>query len=169
MKWGGAIAGIDGCVYWPPYNANRTLQHDPHIDRTSLIGNDVGTGWCGGALASDGVIYCMPCNATQVLAIDPFREFTETLKADMLHYPPEEFGLLFELDEGGITKFDSAIIKFGQRGFQSIVDLLPPAYEAIPINQHLLYPFMAAASCPNGALSVIYHLVRQAPELMNRH
>ena len=37
---GHAIAGIDGCVYWPPLaGANHTLQHDPHIDHTSLVGD----------------------------------------------------------------------------------------------------------------------------------
>lgn len=168
-----AIAGIDGCIYWPPEHANRTLQHDPHIDHTSLAGNkfrDECRKWVGGALAYDGVIYCMPYDATQVLAIDPFREFTETLASDMRLCHPEEFGHLFELDEGGITKFDSVIAKFGQRGFQTIVDLLRPANKAIQsITSCCILSLIVATSLPNSALSLIYHLVRQAPELMRRH
>ena len=110
----------------------------------------------------------MPFYASQVLVIDPFREFTETLASDMRLRPPQEFGRLFELvgegeGEGSITKFDSAIAKFGQRGFQTIVDCLPPANEAFPTNQQP-YLFMVAASLSNGALSVIYHLLRHAPE-----
>ena len=86
----------------------------------------------------------------------------------MQHYSQEEFGRIYEVNEGGITNFESAILKFGlQRNFQTIIDHLPPANEVIQGNH--LYPFMAAASLPNGALSMIYHLVRQAPELMKRH
>ena len=83
----------------------------------------------------------------------------------MLQYPQEEFGRLLHLDEAGITKFNSAMVKFMQRGLQTNADLRPPVNETFPINQHL-YPLMV--SLPNGALSMIYLLVRQAPEVMRR-
>ena len=38
--WGDAILGIDGYIYWPPYNAGRVLKYDPHSDQTSLVGDD---------------------------------------------------------------------------------------------------------------------------------
>ena len=115
-------------------------------------------------MASDGIIYCIPYNESRVLAIDPFREFTETFEADMRQYPQEELGRLFEIGKGGLTTFESAILKFGGRGYQEIVSHLPPANEAIGPSE--IYPFMVAASSPNGSLSAIYHLVRQAPEVM---
>ena len=28
--WVDANLGINGCIYWPPYIASRTLKYDPH-------------------------------------------------------------------------------------------------------------------------------------------
>ncbi len=28
-EWGDAIVGVDKCIYWPPFNANRVLKFDP--------------------------------------------------------------------------------------------------------------------------------------------
>ena len=84
--WGDEILGIDDCIYWPPYNARRTLKYDPHTDLTSLVGDDFGTQlfkWVGGTLASDKVVYCFPTCANQVLAIDPIGEFLATTKVVM--------------------------------------------------------------------------------------
>ena len=30
--WKNAVLGNDGCIYFPPYNANRTLKYDPYMD-----------------------------------------------------------------------------------------------------------------------------------------
>ncbi len=91
-----AIAGIDGCVYFPNI---LTVKYDPHTDHTCFVGNDFGykqsRQWLSGALAPDGVIYCMPYAASHVLAIDPYREFTESLASEVNQHPPEEFGGLF--------------------------------------------------------------------------
>jgi hypothetical protein len=161
-----AIAGIDGCVYFPNI---LTVKYDPHTDHTCFVGNDFGykqsRQWLSGALAPDGVIYCMPYAASHVLAIDPYREFTESLASEVNQHPPEEFGGLFAVGQGGITKFDSAIAKFGQRGFQTIVAHLPKPKD-IDFSTKNLYPFIAAALCRNCPLSVIYYLVCQAPELI---
>ena len=74
MGWGDAILGIDGCIYWRPYDARRTLKYDPHSNnQTSLVGDDFGREkkkWYSGALATDEVIYCISCTSNQVLVID---------------------------------------------------------------------------------------------------
>ena len=31
--WGDAGLGIDGCIYWPPSGARRTLKYDPHSNQ----------------------------------------------------------------------------------------------------------------------------------------
>jgi hypothetical protein len=37
--WGDAIIGVDKCIYWPPYNANRVLKFDPETQQLpSLVG-----------------------------------------------------------------------------------------------------------------------------------
>ena len=58
--WGDAILGIDdGCIYWSPYHARRTLKHDPHMDQNStLVGCDLGMQlhkWDDGALATNPI------------------------------------------------------------------------------------------------------------------
>ena len=97
LGWLVPILGNDGCIYWPPYNANRILMYDPDINETSLVGDDFGYGttmWDSGTLASGGIIYCIPDNASQVLSIDRFNEFITNLKVDMdLH--PDKLGLPF--------------------------------------------------------------------------
>ena len=73
--WGDAILGIDGCIFWPPFNAKRTLKYDPQSNQTSLVGDNLDGDYTGEALATDEVIYCMLSIAKQVLAIDPLGEF----------------------------------------------------------------------------------------------
>jgi hypothetical protein len=29
VGWGDAFVGVDKCIYWPPFNANRVLKFDP--------------------------------------------------------------------------------------------------------------------------------------------
>ena len=96
--WGDAILGIDGCIYWPPSDARRTLKYDPHSNQTSLVGDDFGSKgfkWNTGALATDGVIYCISYDVNRVLAIDPIGEFLATTKVNMQKHP-EDLGYLFQ-------------------------------------------------------------------------
>ena len=168
QPYGDAILGLDGCIYWPPNDANYTLYHNPLNGHTSIVGHDLGTlqnKYYGGALAPDGAIYCMPWHAAMVLAIDPFRVFQETLPSYMIRNPREKFGSLFDHDGEGITYFDSAIIKYGRRGFEAVIKHLPVPNNCQFSNSNL-YPFVAAALCPNCALSVVYYLLRQAPALI---
>ena len=170
--WGDAIIGIDGCIYWPPYIARRTLKYDPHTDLTSLVGCDFGTlgsKWSTGALTTDGVIYCIPTSANQVLAIDPWGEFLETTKANM-EDRPETFGFLFqkitEVGEGSAlresqTNFDHAIVKFGHK---QVYEVLETSMK--PVNDYCketnLCPFMIVASYKEtSTLSAINHLLRR--------
>jgi hypothetical protein len=142
------------------------LKYDTNITRASLVGLDFGRGfnWMEGTLASDGVIYCLPFNATRILAINPFREYKENLAVNMELYP-QEFGHLFQENEEGITNFQSASVQYGTpKVLQTIIDNLPSGNEVFSTTG--LYPFMVAASCPNGVLSVIYHLLRQVPDLI---
>jgi hypothetical protein len=167
--WGDGIMGIDGCVYWPPCYATFTLKYDPYTDRSSLVGNVFGHGgskWVGGALASDDVIYCIPYSGfSQVLTIDPFREFRKTLASNMEQYP-ERLGLLFDLNDRDSTHYEEAETKYGkEKVFEIVTAILPPANEAFAGNG--LYPFMVAASYPQSEISVIYHLLRQVPSMMN--
>jgi hypothetical protein len=48
---------------------------------------------------------------------------------------PEELGLLFQQGEGGKRTFESAIVNFGKKGFQAIIEVF---------SNHNLYPFMVA-------------------------
>ena len=161
--YGEAIMGLDGCIYWPPLDANHTLKHDPLDGQTSCVGTNFGTlilKYYGGALAQDGVIYCIPWNAATILAIDPFCVFEETVDYYIEHYP-ERFGCgLFDDNGRGITFFDSAINTYGRRGFEAVIRLLP---KPGVLKNRELYPYVEAALCPNSALSVVYYLLRQAP------
>jgi len=150
--WGDAILGIDGCIYWPPFNARRTLKYDPYTDQTSLVGDDFGRNgrrWISAALASDGVIYCIPRCANRVLvAIDPLREFSVTTKTNMEEHP-EELGFLFRTNDADTasnqTYFDCAVTKFGiQKVLEIMEEHMPPANEVCAVCG--LYPFMIAAS-----------------------
>ena len=106
--WGEPIVGVDKCINWPPYNANRVLKFDPGTQQLpSLVGDDLGEGdhlkWFGGALATDGVIYCLPSGATQILAIDPFKELAMTMQNNIIQYP-EELGRLFAKKDDGCNE-----------------------------------------------------------------
>ena len=164
-----AILGIDGCIYWPPYRAKRTLKYDPYTNQISLVGCDFVSKdrkWSSGALASDGVIYSIPTGAKQVLAIDPWGEFSETTNSNMEDHP-EKFGLLFHINEvvGGsalsLTNFDHAVVKFGQR---KVFEVLEKAMKPVNVycQEHNLCPFMIVASYKEtSTLSVINHLLRR--------
>ena len=169
-----AVLGIDGCIYWPPKHAKRTLKYDPHSNQTSLVGDNFDCCYTGGSLATDGVIYCMPPSAKQVLAIDPLGEFSLETKANMEEHP-EEFGFLFQNNAKGNnsdtdtdilsnrTNFDCAVTKFGMQTVLEIVhEYLPPAAKEV----RGLYPFMLAASYKESPLSVVYLLLRQVPFLV---
>ena len=169
--WNDATLGIDGCIYWSPEYARRILKYDPHTNQKSLVGDDLetrhigntGFKWCGGCLASDGVIYCIPCAANWILSIDPWKEYTSSLKNNMLQHP-FQLGCIFHPsdDMPNETNFDRAVTKFGyEKALKAFEVCIPPAYEVGVIPD--LYPFMIAASCRNSELSVIYHLLRRAP------
>ncbi len=72
--WYGAIAGEDGVIYFPPYDASRVMKYDIITKKTSLVGEDLGDDgnkYFGGSVKSrDGKIYCIPYDAEQVLSID---------------------------------------------------------------------------------------------------
>jgi hypothetical protein len=166
--WGDPIVGVDKCIYWPPYCANRVLKFDPETQQLpSLVGGDFGEGlykWQGGALATDGAIYCILACSTQILVIDPFKEFFATLQTNMtLH--PDELGRLFLKDEEQCdeTFFESSLRKFGGvKVFELIEECLPLDAEwAGAQHNENLPPFMVAASCENCAASVIYYLLRR--------
>jgi hypothetical protein len=129
------------------------------------VGDDLGTGsykWQGGALATDGTIYCIPYCSSRVLAIDPFKELAMTMQNNMHNYP-EELGRLFAKDGRNETFYGSAVRKFGiQKVFEFLIEeCLPSDKEWAGTHGGNLPLFMVAASCENGAVSVIYHLVRR--------
>jgi hypothetical protein len=165
--WGDPIVGVDKCIYWPPFCANRVLKFDPEIQQLpSLVGNDLGEQgvwkWQGGALATDGVIYCIPFHSTQVLVIDPFKELAMTLHNNFRQYP-QELGRLFIKDGCHETFYGSAVRKFGiEKVFKFLVEeCLPSDKEWADTHSGNLPLFMIAASCENSAVSVIYHLLRR--------
>ena len=168
MGWGDAVLGIDGCNYWQPYDARRTLKYDPHSNQTSLVGDDFGREkkkWYSGALAADEVIYCLSCTANQVLAIDPLREFSVAMKTNMQEYPGQ-FGSLIQIIEAEdnsappLTNFDHAVVKFGQ---SKVFEIMEKSMK--PINdlcrESNLCPFMIAASFKDSTVCAINHLVRR--------
>ena len=180
--WCDAILGIDGCIYWAPFDARRTLKYDPHSNQTSLVGFDFGSErrkWSNGALATDGVIYYIPGAVTQVLAIDPLGEFSLATKANMEEHP-EKFGFLFQLNAksnntdtdtntdvdavtlSNRTNFDCAVTKFGmQKVLEIVQEHMPPSNKVCG-----LYPFMLAASYKDSPLWIVYVLLRQVPFLI---
>jgi hypothetical protein len=169
--WGGAIIGIDKCIYWPPLYANRVLKFDPETQQIpSLMGDDLGEQggskckwWSGALSATDGVIYCIPYSTTQILAIDPFKELATTMQNTINKYP-EELGRLFEKDGRNETFFGSAVRKFGiEKVFKFLVEECLPSDEEWAADTHSgnLPLFLVAASCDNCAASVIYHLLRR--------
>jgi hypothetical protein len=166
--WGDPIVGVDKCIYWPPYGANRVLKFDPETQHLPwLVGDDLGeelVEWQGRALATDGVIYCIQYCSTQVLAIDPFKELAMTMQNN-IHQYPEELGRLFLAKDGGCkeTFYDSAVRKFGiEKVFKFLVEeYLPSDKEWADTRSGNLPLFMIAASCENCAVSVMYHLLRR--------
>ena len=165
-----AILGIDGCVYWPPYYDRRILKYDPHTNNTTLVGDDFGnTGykWHGGSLASDGVSSCIPDHANIILSIDPWKEYTSSLENIMIRLP-EQLGCIFNPrdDIPTETNFDRAVIKFGYKKVMKALEAcMRPVDQLCTISN--LYPVMIAASFDRSDVSVIYHLLRQVPSLMN--
>ena len=168
LVWGRAIFGIDGCIYWPPAYARRTLKYDPHANKTSLVGEPFGTTeyqWYGGCLASDGVIYCIPYGANRILSIDPWKECTSSLENNMVQYP-EQLGCIFHpgADMPTDTNFDRAVTKFGYSNVLKVFEActcMHPADQVCVVSN--LYPFMIAASYRNSDLSAIYYLFGLAP------
>lgn len=161
--WGHAILGCDGCIYWPPRNANRILKYDPETQGTSLVGPDFGAfswKWSSGAAASDGKIYCIPYNATRILAIDPFGEFETTLQAEMKHHP-SELGRLFEEEHSDKTAYECAITRFGKEKVFQVIDNCIPSHVVCTDEGTSLPSFMVAASYKNSAVSVVYFLLRK--------
>ena len=165
--WGGPIVGVDKCIYWPPYNAKRVLKFDPETQQLpSLVVDDLGAGewkWQGGALATDGVIYCIPFDSTQILAINPFKLLAMTMQNNFRQYP-QEVGRLFVKDEEcDETFYDSAVRKFGvEKVFELIEECVPLDEEWSDDHSNALPPFMvAASSCENCAVSVIYYFLRR--------
>jgi hypothetical protein len=165
--WGDPIIGVDQCIYWPPSSANRVLKFDPETHFLPLlVGDDLGEGkWQSGALATDGVIYCIPSLESQILAIDPFKEFTMALQNNLRQHP-QELGRIFVKKYDGRnneTFYGSAVRKFGiEKVFQFLVEeCLPSDKEWADSFSGNLPLFMVAASCENGVVSVIYHLLRR--------
>jgi hypothetical protein len=166
--WGHPIVGVDKCIYWPPFNANRVLKFDPGTQRLPwLVGDDLGEGrdkWLGGALATDGVFYCIPSTSTQVLAIDPFKEHAMTLQNNFRQHP-QELARLFvkkEEQECDETFYNSAVRKFGiEKVFQLIKECFPLDAEWSANHSYALPLFMVAASCENCAVSVLYYFLRR--------
>jgi hypothetical protein len=166
--WGDPIIGADKCIYWPPCRANRVLKFDPETQQMpSLVGADIGQGydkWKGGALATDGVIYCIPYCSKQILAIDPFKDISMTLQNNFRQYPHELGRIFAKDDECNETFYCSAVRKFGiEKVFKFLVEeCLPSDEEWADTRSYSDLPlFMAAASCENSAVSVIYHLLRR--------
>ena len=129
------------------------------------MGDDLGGGgfkWLNGALATDGAIYCIPSEANQIFVIDPLGELALTMQNN-IHTYPEELGRLFAKDGRNETFYGSAVRKFGiQKVFEFLIEeCLPSDKEWAGTHGGNLPLFMVAASCENGAVSVIYHLVRR--------
>ena len=168
--WGDAVMGVDDCIYWPPYSARRILKYDPHTNQTSHAGDDFGdtlSKWFGGCLAADGVIYCIPDHTNRILSIDPWKEYTSSLENIMIERP-EQLGCIFypSDDMPTETNFDRAVIKFGYKKVMKALEACMHPVDQLCATSNL-YPVMIAASFDMIDVSVIYHLLRQVPSLMN--
>ena len=168
--WGDAILGIDGCIYWPPMSARRILKYDPLTYQASLVGDDFGNTeykWEGGALASDEVIYCLPQNETRIISIDPWKEYVSSLENNMEQHP-DQLGCIFHPsdDMPNATNFDRAVTKFGFKKVLKALEACMPAADDLYAIFNLC-PFMIAASFNRSDVSIIYHLLRQVPSLVN--
>jgi hypothetical protein len=171
FEWGDPILGVDKCVYWPPFNANRVLKFDPETQQfPSLVGDDLGRRrfkWQGGALAYDEAIYCIPaCSSTQILVIDPFKELAKTMQNNIIQYPKELGWLFAKKNDGGRKEsiYGNAVRKFGiEKVFKFLFEeCLPSDREWADTHSGNNLPlFMLAASCESCTVSVIYHLLRR--------
>ncbi len=161
--WGDPILGIDGTIYFPPHNSNRTLKFDPQTKSSSLVGDDLGANfmkYTSGILGYSGAIYCIPSNAKQVVIIDPCKEFVMNLQAEIEQHP-ETFGRLFEKNEDGRAVYDDAVKKYGkEKIFQIIEDCL---YRSSKENFDL---FLSIVSNTKGAFEIIYYLLVRDPSFM---
>ena len=115
--WDDANLGIDGCIYWPPFNAHRSLKYDRNTNQASLVGNDFGKEgckWSGGPLTSDGAMYYFPLNNTRIMSIDPLKEYKSSLENTMVRRP-EQLGCIFKPSDDMLNNanYDPAVIKFG--------------------------------------------------------
>ena len=81
---------------------------------------------------------------------------------------PEEFGRIFQPSDDipDDTHFDRAVTKFGQTKILELLDeCMAPVHQSCIVSN--LYPFMIAASCKGGHVSVVYHLVRKMPSFVH--
>ena len=165
--WHDAIMGIDGCIYWPPYNDSRTLKYDPRADLSSFVYDDTYESKCGGgALAPNGVIYCFPLGAhNRILSIDPLEDFSLILARHMENNPGG-LGHLFQIiegPEGSVPLFGDAVVKFGEEKVLKVLE--EHVFDMGPVNDFCqrsnLFPFMIVASLEESAVFVIYHFLRR--------
>ena len=81
---------------------------------------------------------------------------------------PEQLGCIFNPsdDMPTETNFDRAVIKFGyKKVLKALEACMHPVDQVCTISN--LYPVMIAASLDRSDVSVIYHLLRQVPSLMD--
>jgi hypothetical protein len=80
-SWFGGCVGIDGKIYFVPYNATQIAELDPSDDSITLWGDFPagGSKWLTGTVAGDGKIYCLPGSATSILVIDTVNKTTEQI------------------------------------------------------------------------------------------
>ena len=64
------------------------------------------------------------------------------------------------------TNFDRGVTKFGCKKVLEVLDECMPFVDRVCTVSNL-YPFMIAASCKGGHVSVIYHLVRKMPSFVH--
>ena len=70
VGWGAPLLGNDGCIYWPPAAANRTLKFDPETHVASLVGDhfeDTSLKRMGEVVGPGGAIFYMPSTAIEIL------------------------------------------------------------------------------------------------------
>ncbi len=161
LGWRDAMLGDDGCIYWPPYLAGRTLKYDPEAGIRTLIGQDFGNSynkWKNGARSrtSNGVLYCLPERGIQgILAIDTNRDGGSSIL-----YPPTIISRLFAKNETSKTYYEHMIALIEPKEvYRMIQECIPPT---VKLPSGLRFPsFAFAASFENTSVSVIYHLLRR--------
>ena len=73
FKYRGGVLGDDGCVYFPPYDAEQIIRVDPsNNDECTFIGQkyDGDKKWDGGVLALNKSIYFLPSKNNMVIKLD---------------------------------------------------------------------------------------------------